>query len=317
MAAATPDAPETLFEPHRPLLLGLAYRLLGSMWDAEDVVQEAYLRWTRADRGQVREPRAFLVTVVSRLALDQLRSARVTREAYVGPWLPEPVDTAQLGPQDTVELRDTLSYATLHLMEQLTPPERAAFVLREAFEMPYDDIAAIVGGTVANSRQLHHRAATRLAAAHGDRFSPTGEDHARLLTRFLDAARGGDLDALTGMLSEDVVAWNDGGGRTRAALHPVTGRDRVIAFVVGLTTRYPFEQARLTELNGQPALRLTVDGHDQVTLLDIRSGVVHGVFAVLNPDKLTRLPHPPAAGPAPDGVHSGPGTQACGATPCS
>jgi RNA polymerase sigma-70 factor (ECF subfamily) len=289
MAAVTADAPEAVFEQYRPLLLGLGYRLLGSMWDAEDIVQEAYLRWTRTDRDQVREPRAFLVTVVSRLALDQLRSARATREAYVGPWLPEPVDAAELGPLDTAELRDTLSYATLHLMEQLTPPERAAFVLREAFEMPYDAIAGIVGGTAANSRQLHHRAATRLAAARDDRFRPSGEDHAELLTRFLDAARGGDLDALTGLFSQDVVAWNDGGGRARAALHPITGRDRVIAFVVGLARRYPIDHMRLTEANGQPALWLSVDGNDQLALLDIKDGVIHEVFAVLNPDKLTRL----------------------------
>lgn len=297
MTAAT-GAPETVFEQYRPLLLGLGYRLLGSMWDAEDVVQEAYLRWTGTDRDQVREPRAFLVTVVSRLALDQLRSARTAREAYVGPWLPDPVDTGELGPLDTAEMRDTLSYATLHLMEQLTPPERAAFVLREAFEMPYGDIAGIVGGTAANCRQLHHRATTRLAAARGDRFRPTGEDHARLLTRFLDAARGGDLDALTGMLSEDVTAWNDGGGRARAALNPVTGRARVIAFVLGLAGRYPVESARLTEANGQPALWLTVDGKDQLVLLDIEDGLIHGVFTVLNPDKLTRFARGRAPGRA-------------------
>lgn len=289
MAAVTTGAPEAVFEQYRPLLLGLGYRLLGSMWDAEDIVQEAYLRWTRTDREQVREPRAFLVTVVSRLALDQLRSARATREAYVGPWLPEPVDTDELGPLDTAEMRDTLSFATLHLMEQLTPPERAAFVLREAFEMPYGDIAGIVGGTAANCRQLHHRATTRLAAARDDRFKPTGEDHAKLLTRFLDAARGGDLDALTGMLSADVTAWNDGGGRARAARNPIIGRDRVIAFVVGLVRRFPIDSARLTEANGQPALWLSVDGKDQLALLDIKDGVIHEVFAVLNPDKLTRF----------------------------
>ncbi|WP_327292294.1 RNA polymerase sigma factor SigJ [Streptomyces sp. NBC_01198] len=282
-------APEAVFETYRPLLLGLAYRLLGSMWDAEDVVQEAFLRWSRTDREQVREPRAFLVTVATRLALDQLRSARATREAYVGPWLPEPVDAAELGPLDTAELRDTLSYATLHLMEQLTPPERAAFVLREAFELPYADIAAVLGGTAANCRQLHHRATTRLAAGRGDRFRPSGEDHARLLTRFLDAARGGDLDTLTGMLSEDAVAWNDGGGRTRAALRPITGRDRVAAFVAGLFRRYPVGAARPTEANGRPALWLSVGGTDQLALLDVRDGAVHGVFAVLNPDKLARF----------------------------
>ncbi|WP_328911987.1 MULTISPECIES: RNA polymerase sigma factor SigJ [unclassified Streptomyces] len=301
MAAATggPEAvgPEAVFEQHRPLLIGLAYRLLGSMWDAEDVVQEAYLRWTRTGREQVREPRAFLVTVVSRLALDQLRSARVTREAYVGPWLPELVDTRAAGPLDTAELRDTLSYATLHLMERLTPPERAVFVLREAFELPYDAIAEIVGVSTPNCRQLHHRAGKRLAEGRGPgadggaavRFRPSGADHAALFTRLLDAARGGDLDALTDLLTEDVVSWSDGGGRTRAALRPILGRSRVIAFLLGLIRRHSADHFRLTEANGQPALRLTVDGRDHLTLLGIRDGRICGIFTVLNPDKLTRL----------------------------
>jgi RNA polymerase sigma-70 factor, ECF subfamily len=290
VSAAT-GVPEQAFEQHRAVLLGLAYRLLGSMWDAEDVVQEAYLRWERADRAEIREPRAFLITVVSRLALDQLRSARVTREAYVGPWLPEPVDTRAAGPLDTAELRDTLSYATLHLMERLSPPERAAFVLREAFELPYEAIAEIVGVTVANCRQLHHRAAGRLAGARKgrDRFAPTAEEHGELFRRFLDAARGGDLQALTALFTEDVVAWNDGGGRTRAALRPVVGRDHVVAFLRGLLDRYRFEWPRLTEANGWPALRVTVDGREQVTLLDVRDGAICALFVVLNPDKLTRL----------------------------
>lgn len=290
---STATRPETVFEEHRPLLTGLAYRLLGSMWDAEDVVQEAYVRWTRADRGEVREPRAFLTTVVSRLALDQLRSARAIREAYVGPWLPEPVDTRAAGPLDTAELRDTLSYATLHLMERLTPPERAVFVLREAFELPYDTIAAILGATAANCRQLHHRAAKRLAEGRGgggaERFAPSGEEHLTLFSRFLDAAQSGDLDALAALFSEDVTAWNDGGGRTRAALRPVLGRDKVIRFLLGLLERYRVDHVRLTEANGQPALRSTVGGNEQVMLLDVRDGRIHGVFAVLNPDKLTRL----------------------------
>lgn len=159
------------FEQHRPLLLGLAYRLLGSMWDAEDVVQEAYVRWTRTERDDIREPRAFLITVVTRLALDQLKSARVSREAYAGPWLPEPVATAQLGPLDTTELRDTVSYATMHMMERLSPPERAVFVLREAFELPYNEIAGILGNSSQGCRQLHTRARRRLADA-ADAFIP-------------------------------------------------------------------------------------------------------------------------------------------------
>ncbi len=277
------------FETYRPMLLGLAYRLLGSMWDAEDVVQEAWLRWSGTDQAKVEEPRAFLVTIVSRLALDQLRSARVKREAYTGPWLPEPVPTAQVGPLDTAELRDTLSYATLHLMERLSPPERAVFVLREAFDLPYEEIAEIVGASLANCRQMHHRASVRLAEGR-DRFRPSAEDHSKLLLRFLDAAQGGDLTALTSMLSDDVVAWNDGGGKVRAALNPIMGRDKVVAFVAALTRRYSFEDARVVDANGAPALWIVIEGRPQVATLDVRDGLVHGIYAVLNPDKLRPFP---------------------------
>ncbi len=276
------------FQDYRPLLLGLAYRLLGSMWDAEDVVQDAYLRWTRTNRAEVREPRAFLVTVVSRLALDQLRSARVLREAYPGPWLPEPVASDSLGPLDTVELRDTVSYATLHLMEQLSPPERAVFVLREAFGLPYDDIADIVGATAAACRQHHRRAGEHLLDGR-PRFHPSGEDHTALLTRFLDAARGGDLTGLTDLLTDDVTAWNDGGGKRRAALRPIVGRRNVLAFVTGLVTRYPIDAARVVEVNGATAMAVTSEGEDQLVTLDVRDGRIHAIFAVRNPDKLTFL----------------------------
>jgi RNA polymerase sigma-70 factor (ECF subfamily) len=277
------------FERYRPMLLGLAYRLLGSMWDAEDVVQEAWLRWQSTDRDAVREPRAFLVTVVSRLALDQLRSARVTRESYTGPWLPEPVATAEAGPLDTVELRDTVSFATLHLMERLTPPERAVFVLREAFQLPYDEIAEIVGSSVANARQLHHRASTRLSEEGRTRFRPTSEEHSKLLLKFIEAAGGGDFDALAELLHEDVVCWQDGGGRARAALRPILGRQKVATFIRGLRSRYGFGEVKIIEVNGQPAIWTQVAG-DQVTLLDVRDGLIHGVYGVRNPDKLTRVP---------------------------
>ncbi|KAB2363518.1 RNA polymerase sigma-70 factor [Actinomadura montaniterrae] len=276
------------FEEHRPLLLGLAYRLLGSMWDAEDVVQEAYLRWTRTDPAEVESPRAYLVTIVSRLALDQLRSARVTREAYTGPWLPEPVSAAAFGPLETAEMTDTLSYATLHMMERLSPPERAVFVLREAFELPYEEIAGIVGISAATCRQHHRRAEARLAEGR-DRFRPSTADHTELLGRFLDAARGGDLAALTDLLAEDVVAWNDGGGKVRAALRPVVGRDAVAAFITGLGSRYGFGEVRIVEANGAPALWTHIDGNEQLTAFDVRDGRVHGLFAVLNPDKLGRV----------------------------
>jgi RNA polymerase sigma-70 factor (ECF subfamily) len=280
--------PAVDFEDYRPMLLGLAYRLLGSMWDAEDVVQEAWLRWQGTDRGEIREPRAFLVTVVSRLALDQLRSARVKREAYTGPWLPEPVSTAEAGPLDTAELRDTLSYATLHLMERLSPPERAVFVLREAFELPYDEIAGIVGASVANARQIHHRASSRVAEGR-DRFQPSAADHAELLMTFIAAAGGGDLAALTDLFHEDVVAWNDGGGKVRAALRPIIGRHKVVAFLHGLVTRYELSAVEVVDVNGGPALWMRVGEGDQLVIVNMRDGRIKEIYGILNPDKLERV----------------------------
>src|SRR5690606_16405634 len=201
-------------------LLGIAYRLLGSMWDAEDVVADALERWQRVDRRQVREPLAYLTTIVSRLALDQLRSARAQRETYVGPWLPEPVLTAPssidpLDPLDAIERRETLSLATLHMLERLTPPERAVFVLREAFEVPYDQIADILGITPGSARQLRYRARTRLAdatalapdvapgrpGAPGVSAPPATGEHATLLDELLAAMGSGDLDRLEGLLA--------------------------------------------------------------------------------------------------------------------
>ncbi|GLY88775.1 RNA polymerase sigma-70 factor [Actinoallomurus iriomotensis] len=279
---------DTVFDEHRRLLLGLSYRLLGSMWDAEDVVQEAFLRWMNTDRSQIREPRSFLVTVVTRLALDQLRSARVTREAYTGPWLPEPVDEHAFGPLETAELRDTLSYATLHLMERLSPPERAVFVLREAFKLPYDEIAEILDHSAATCRQWYRRAA-KYVARDAKPFAPHPSDHAELLTRFLAAARDGDMTALTDMLAEDVAAYNDGGGRVRAALRPIVGRDHVLAFVAGLTSRYPLQKAHLTRANGEPAIWTVIGRQQQLVTFDVREGRIHAIYGVLNPEKLTRI----------------------------
>ncbi|WP_407940860.1 RNA polymerase sigma-70 factor [Nonomuraea antri] len=276
------------FEDYRPMLLGLAYRLLGSMWDAEDIVQEAWLRWQGTDQSQVREPRAFLVTVVSRLALDQLRSARVKREAYTGPWLPEPVLTSQAGPLDTAELRDTVSYATLHMMEKLSPPERAVFVLREAFELPYDEIAEIVGSSVANARQMHHRASVRVSEGR-DRFTPSTEDHARLLRSFMEAAERGDLESLTELFHEDVVAWNDGGGRVRAALRPILGRRKVLAFFSGVVARYETHEVRLIEVNGHPALLARLGENSQLITFAVKDGRISHLYGLANPDKLARV----------------------------
>jgi RNA polymerase sigma-70 factor (ECF subfamily) len=277
--------PAGAFEQYRPLLLGLAYQLLGSMWDAEDAVQDAYLRWMGTDQAQVREPQAFLMTVVSRLALDQLRSARVTRAAYPGPWLPEPVSTGPGGPLETAELRDTLSYATLHMMERLSPPERAVFVLREAFGLPYQQIAAVVQAPAATCRQMYHRAQKQLATG-SDRFQPPPAEHAALVKRFLLAAQGVDLDGLSALLAEDVTAWNDGGGKARAAPRPVQGRDRVLRFLAGLIGRYAMQDVRLIDANGALAAWMVMGRQEQLVAFDTSSGVVRGIYGVLNPDKL-------------------------------
>lgn len=273
------------FEEHRPMLLGLAYQLLGSMWDAEDVVQDAFLKWMKTDRSQVASPRGFLMTVVTRLALDQLRSARATREAYPGPWLPEPVATGSGSPLEEAELRDSLSYAALHLMERLAPPERAVFVLREAFGLPYDEIATTVGASTVSCRQLYHRASTRLSSG-GARFHPARERHAELVERFLAAARGGDLDGLRALLAKDVIAWNDGGGKVRSALHPIEGREKVLRFLTGLLAKYALGDARLVEANGALAVWTIIGGQEQLVSFEIRDGVIHQIYGILNPDKL-------------------------------
>jgi RNA polymerase sigma-70 factor (ECF subfamily) len=277
--------PEAVFEFNRPTLLALSYRMLGSMWDAEDVVQEAFLRWSAEDRSGVGNPAAFLMTVVTRLCLDQLRSARVRREVYPGPWLPEPVSTTELGLLETAELRDTVSYRTLHLMEQLTPPERAVFILREAFELPYRDIAAILEMSPAACRQLRHRAQLHLADTE-DRLPADPAAHAELLEGFLAAARTGDLETLTQILAEDVIAYNDGGGRVRAALRPITGRDKVVAFITGLVNRYPVIDGPFLHVNADIAMWVSVDGGHRLVMIEERAGRIERIYAVLNPDKL-------------------------------
>jgi RNA polymerase sigma-70 factor (ECF subfamily) len=284
------------FRALRPRLLGIAYRLLGSMWDAEDVVAEAMVRWLGTDRSQVREPAAFLTTVVSRLALDQLRSARATRETYTGTWLPEPVIAeATLDPLDSLVKRDTLSLATLRLMEELTPPERAVFVLREAFDVPYDQIAEILSVSQSNARQLLHRAQARLD--QGRRGSAADEHrHAELLERLLWAAGEGRLSELEEMLAADVVSYNDGGGKARAALMPVIGRTKIMAFLSGLRRRFgPTSTARILQVNGRPAAQFSLGGQDALAALEVRDGKIVSILTVLNPDKLSYL-HQQAGG---------------------
>jgi RNA polymerase sigma-70 factor, ECF subfamily len=286
----------------RPRLLGIAYRLLGSMWDAEDVVADAMVRWLRTDRSEIREPAAFLTTVVSRLALDQLRSARATRETYTGPWLPEPVIADEtLDPLDSLVKRDTLSLATLRLMEELTPPERAVFVLREAFDVPYTQIAEILDVSPSNARQLLHRAQARLGQGRRSNVADT-DRHAELLERLLWAAGEGKLSELEEMLAADVVSYNDGGGRARAALVPVVGRRKIMAFLGGLRRRFgPTSYVRIRQVNGQPAAQFSLGGQDALAALEVRDGKIVSIFTVLNPDKLSYLYRQTGGAPAPGG----------------
>ncbi|WP_233601116.1 MULTISPECIES: RNA polymerase sigma factor SigJ [Micromonospora] len=278
---------------HRPMLLGLAYRLLGSLHDAEDVLQEAYLRWVDVDRESVAEPRRYLSRVVTRLALDRLRARQAARETYVGPWLPEPVptDPSPFGPLDTVELRESLSTALLHLLERLTPPERAVYVLHTAFDLPYAEIGDILDRSAADCRQLHHRAVARLADERR-RFTADPAEQRRLLDAFLAAAREGDLARLTELVAADATAWSDGGGRVRAARNPLHGVDRIARFFAGVYgPRRPGVRATPVELNGAPALLVTWPTGSRYTLAATTAdGRITGLYLVGNPDKLTRVP---------------------------
>lgn len=278
---------------HRPMLLGLAYRLLGSLHDAEDVLQEAYLRWLDVDRESVAEPRRYLSRVVTRLALDRLRARQAARETYVGPWLPEPVptDPSPFGPLDTVELRETLSTALLLLLERLTPPERAVYVLHTAFALPYAEIAEVLDRSAADCRQLHRRAVARLAEDR-PRFTAGPAEQRRLLNAFLAAAQQGDLARLTALVAADATAWSDGGGRARAARNPLHGADRIARFFAGIYGR-PGRAVHgvPVELNGAPALLVTWSTGVRYTLAATAAdGRITGLYLVGNPEKLTRVP---------------------------
>ncbi|MFE2428701.1 RNA polymerase sigma-70 factor [Streptomyces sp. NPDC059373] len=282
------DAAE--FEEHRPRMFGLAYRMLGSASEAEDAVQDAYLRWNGADRSAIARPAAWLTKVTANLCLNRLTSARARRETYVGPWLPEPVLTGEPGPLEAAEQRESVSMALLTLMERLAPAERAVFVLREAFGHSHRDIAGILGIGEANSRQLHRRAHQRMAEDRR-RFEPTEEHRREMVERFLDAARGGDLAGLESLLAEDVIAWSDGGGKVTSARRPVLGRAKVARFMAGLFRGAdPDTVVAVAEVNAAPALLALLAGHVIGVLVpEIDSGGIAAIRTVTNPDKLGYL----------------------------
>jgi RNA polymerase sigma-70 factor (ECF subfamily) len=292
--------PSISFEPHRRRLLGLAYRMLGSMAEAEDAVQETYLRWHNADRARVDEPKAFLMTTTTRICLDVLKSARVQREAYVGPWLPEPVtDTAALAPDAQTELADDLSVALLLALQRLSPLERAAFLLHDVFDYSFAQVADALGRNEAACRQLAARARThvrdvRPAGAIPRRPASGAVDpkHAALISAFLGASRSGDVDGLMRILASDAKLVTDGGGKAVAAHHVIEGADSVAAFLSDVVRKGWSEawSVRFDMVNGLPGLLISgPDGLVQTTAFEIEDDVIGAIYVVRNPDKLRHL----------------------------
>ncbi|MBG0851806.1 sigma-70 family RNA polymerase sigma factor [Streptomyces spinoverrucosus] len=272
------------FQRLRPRLFGIAYRILGSVSEAEDVVQDVWMRWQDADRSAVLEPGAFLAKITTRLAINVAQSARVRREAYVGPWLPEPVDTS-VDPQVGAERGEALELAVLLMLQKLNPVERAAYVLREAFDYAYGDIAGILRLSQANARQIVSRARKRLSA---ERREPVDTaQHRRLLEAFVAAARHGDVAALENVLSADVVAYADGNGMRGVARLEVVGPERVARISAFAQKFFPGAEYGVVEANGRPCLALGRDGRT-VALVSITTGPdgIDGLYWVLTPEKL-------------------------------
>ena len=306
-ASAMPD-PAASFEPYRRRLLGLAYRMLGSMADAEDAVQDAYLRWHAADREKVLDPRAFLMTTTARICLDLLTSARARREQYVGPWLPEPVvDTAALAPDSRTELAEDLSVALLLTLDRLSPLERAAFLLHDVFDFSFSEVAATLERGEVACRQLAARAREHVravrprgAATPPARSGDIDARHEQLLSAFVTATSSGDLQALTHLLASDVRVTSDGGGKVSAALNVIEGADRAARFLVGATRKGWRDNFtwRFATINGLPGIIIDApEGPVQTAALEIEDGVIRALYVVRNPDKLRHLP---AAPPPPE-----------------
>ena len=274
------------------MLFGIAYRMLGSVADAEDVMQDAWLRWN-AVTSAVENPQAYLARTVTNLSLNRLRSAAVQRESYIGPWLPEPLVTEPDATEE-VETAESVSLAMLVVMETLSPLERAVFVLREVFGFSYREIAGMLDRSEASVRQVGHRARSHVQARR-PRFDAPAEVRRRITEEFLVACVGGDLNRMMEMLAPDVTAWTDGGGKVRAALRPLHGADKVARWILGVVAR-PAEGAaevRFVDVNGEPGVLITVDGvPDSVSCIDVEEGMITAIRLVRNPDKLrgVRMP---------------------------
>lgn len=294
---------DSVYRSYRPLLLSIAYRMLGSVADAEDLVQDTFLTAQQMENGKsdghgrIINLKAYLCKTVTNRCLDYLKSARRKREVYVGPWLPEPlvqsvdVPSGQGDPLQTVVLEDTISYAFLVLLDRLTPVERAVFILREAFEYDYGDIAEILGKTALGCRKIYSRLKRRIQDEPPAEL-PASAQSEQLVMRFLHATATGDMEGLVSILSEDIVLYTDGGGKVSAAINPISTSKRVIAFILGLAAKGEADgEVRLVKVNGQIGFVLISAKRSSpyVVSLDIRDNRIHRVYMVCNPDKLRHL----------------------------
>jgi len=286
------------FNQYRGLLFSVAYRMLGSVADAEDMVQETFIRWQQAASEEIRSPRAFLVTVITRLSINQLQSARVRREEYVGEWLPEPLVTGpESDPLGALNVDESLSMAFLLLLERLTPMERAVFLLREVFEYEYEEIANVLGQSETNCRQILRRAKQHVGDMRR-RFDASAREHDDLLKRFIQATRSGDMQGLVELLSSEVVLHTDGGGKAIALATEVRGAEKVAGTIIErMRTTLPKNLvARMTRINGKPGLVSYLNGKPFSALtVDFRDGHAQAIYVVTNPEKLAHLPDLPSA----------------------
>ena len=286
------------FSQYRGLLFSVAYRMLGSVADAEDMVQETFIRWQQTTSEEIRSPRAFLVTVITRLSINQLQSARVRREEYVGEWPPEPLVTApESDPLGALKVDESLSMAFLLLLERLTPMERAVFLLREVFEYEYEEIANVLGQSETNCRQILRRAKQHVGDIRR-RFDASAREHSDLLARFLKATRSGDLQGLVDLLAGDVVLHTDGGGKGIALPNEVHGAETVASTILDRMGRQVPKEAvaRMAKINGEPGFVGYFKGKPLSAItIDVRDGRIQGIYVVTNPEKLSRLPDLPSA----------------------
>ncbi len=280
------------FEGYRPYLFSIAYRMMGSASEAEDIVQDTYLRYRQAPSSEIRSPKSYLATLVTRLCLDHLKSARIQREEYIGPWLPEPLLTSdqEAMPFETAAQHESISLAFLVLLETLSPPERAVFLLHDIFDFDYQEIAGMIGKSPASCRQLGHRAKASIASRK-HRYEPSRETHLRLLNRFLLACQEGDVEGLKEILAQDVVNYGDGGGKVLAALRPIVGIDAVMRLWLSLTHKAPADiSITFEEVNGQPAVISWIgDRVYDVVSFEVVDGKIQAIRGILNPDKLAYI----------------------------